>query len=44
VVLSEGEVVQSGRFDELAATDGHFRELVRRQLVEEAALAAGAAG
>jgi NHLM bacteriocin system ABC transporter ATP-binding protein len=40
-VLSDGEVVQSGRFEELAAAEGHFRELVRRQLVEEAALAAG---
>ncbi|MFM8698868.1 MAG: ATP-binding cassette domain-containing protein [Phycisphaerales bacterium] len=40
-VLADGEIVQSGRFDELAAADGHFRELVRRQLVEEAALAAG---
>ena len=41
-VLSDGEVVQSGRFDELAAAEGHFRELVRRQLVEEAALVTGA--
>ncbi|MFM8641749.1 MAG: ATP-binding cassette domain-containing protein, partial [Phycisphaerales bacterium] len=40
-VLADGEIVQSGRFDELAAAEGHFRELVRRQLVEEAALAAG---
>jgi ABC-type multidrug transport system fused ATPase/permease subunit len=41
-VLADGEIVQSGRFEELAAADGHFRELVRRQLVEEAALAVGA--
>jgi NHLM bacteriocin system ABC transporter ATP-binding protein len=33
-VLSGGELVQSGRFDELAAVDGPFRELVRRQLLD----------
>ncbi len=31
-VLEAGRVVQVGRFDELADTDGPFRELVRRQM------------
>jgi NHLM bacteriocin system ABC transporter ATP-binding protein len=33
-VLSGGEVVQTGRFDDLASAEGPFRELVRRQLLE----------
>jgi ATP-binding cassette subfamily C protein len=33
-VLAGGEIVQTGRFDELAAADGPFRELVRRQLLD----------
>jgi ATP-binding cassette subfamily C protein len=33
-VLSGGRVVESGRFDELVAADGPFRELVRRQLLD----------
>jgi ABC-type multidrug transport system fused ATPase/permease subunit len=33
-VLSAGEVVQTGRFDDLASAEGPFRELVRRQLLE----------
>lgn len=33
-VLSAGEVVESGGFDELCAADGPFRELIRRQLLE----------
>ncbi len=33
-VLSAGEVVQVGRFDDLASAEGPFRELVRRQLLE----------
>ncbi|MDE0025192.1 MAG: ATP-binding cassette domain-containing protein, partial [Spirochaetaceae bacterium] len=31
-VLEAGRVVQVGRFDELAGTDGPFRDLVRRQM------------
>ncbi len=31
-VLEAGTVVQVGRFDELAGTDGPFRDLVRRQM------------
>jgi ATP-binding cassette subfamily C protein len=42
-VLSAGQVVQSGTFDELAAVDGPFRELVRRQLLEDPAAREGAA-
>ena len=34
LVLSRGEIVQSGTFDELVASEGPFRELVRRQLLE----------
>ena len=34
LVLSRGEVVQSGTFDEMVAAEGPFRELVRRQLLE----------
>jgi ATP-binding cassette subfamily C protein len=33
-VLAGGEIVQTGRFDELAAAEGPFRELVRRQLLD----------
>ena len=33
-VLSGGEIVQTGRFEELAAAEGPFRELVRRQLLD----------
>ncbi len=33
-VLSAGEVVQAGGFDELSAKEGPFRELVRRQLLD----------
>lgn len=33
-VLSGGEIVQTGRFDDLASQEGPFRELVRRQLLE----------
>ena len=33
-VLAGGEIVQTGRFDELAAEEGPFRELVRRQLLD----------
>lgn len=42
-VLSAGEVVQTGTFDELAAVEGPFRELVRRQLLDAPAVAGGAA-
>jgi ABC-type bacteriocin/lantibiotic exporter with double-glycine peptidase domain len=42
-VLAAGQVVQSGTFDELAAVDGPFRELVRRQLLEDPAAKEGAA-
>ena len=42
-VLSAGQVVQSGTFDELAAVDGPFRELVRRQLLEDPASREGPA-
>ena len=31
-VLQAGRVVQEGRFDELAARDGPFRDLIRRQM------------
>jgi ATP-binding cassette subfamily C protein len=41
-VLAAGQVVQSGTFDELAAVDGPFRELVRRQLLEDPAPKGGA--
>ncbi len=34
-VLEGGQIVQTGRFDELAAEEGPFRELVRRQLLED---------
>jgi ATP-binding cassette subfamily C protein len=36
-VIAGGEIVQSGRFEELAAAEGPFRELVRRQLLDESA-------
>jgi ABC-type bacteriocin/lantibiotic exporter with double-glycine peptidase domain len=36
-VLEGGQIVQTGRFDELAAEEGPFRELVRRQLLEDPA-------
>jgi ABC-type bacteriocin/lantibiotic exporter with double-glycine peptidase domain len=42
-VLVDGEVAQTGRFDELAAIDGPFRELVRRQMLEERAAVGGSA-
>jgi ATP-binding cassette subfamily C protein len=35
LVVDRGAIVQSGTFDELAATDGAFRELVRRQSLDE---------
>jgi len=35
--------VQTGTFDELAAVEGPFRELVRRQLLDAPAVAGGAA-
>jgi NHLM bacteriocin system ABC transporter ATP-binding protein len=41
-VLVDGQVAQTGRFDELAAEEGPFRELVRRQLLEEPAAGGGA--
>jgi NHLM bacteriocin system ABC transporter ATP-binding protein len=41
-VLADGELVQSGRFDDLAAVDGPFRELVRRQLLDMTQSAGGA--
>ena len=31
-VLQAGRIVQHGKFDELAAVDGPFRELVQRQM------------
>ena len=31
-VMSQGRVVQKGRFDELMAQEGLFRRLVNRQL------------
>jgi ATP-binding cassette subfamily C protein len=37
-VLAAGQVVQTGTFDELAAIEGPFRELVRRQLLDPPAL------
>lgn len=40
-VLAAGEVVQTGTFDELAAVEGPFRELVRRQLLDAPAPAGG---
>ena len=42
-VLSAGEVVQVGRFDDLASAEGPFRELVRRQLLELPASQSGGA-
>jgi ABC-type multidrug transport system fused ATPase/permease subunit len=42
LVLSRGEIVQSGTFDELVSADGPFRELVRRQLLESPGAGAGA--
>ena len=36
-VLEGGQIVQTGRFEELAAEEGPFRELVRRQLLEDPA-------
>lgn len=41
LVLSRGEIVQSGTFDELVASEGPFRELVRRQLLEAPAAGGG---
>ena len=41
-VLEHGEVVESGTYDELLAKDGRFRELVRRQLLEDPGIAGGA--
>lgn len=40
-VLAAGQVVQTGTFDELAAVEGPFRELVRRQLLDVPATAGG---
>lgn len=40
-VLVGGELAQSGRFEELAAVDGPFRELVRRQLLDMPQAAGG---
>ncbi|MCY4230200.1 MAG: ATP-binding cassette domain-containing protein, partial [Alphaproteobacteria bacterium] len=31
-VMQAGKVVQSGTFEELAEAEGHFRELIRRQM------------
>jgi ATP-binding cassette subfamily C protein len=42
-VLEQGEVVESGTYDELLALDGRFRELVRRQLLEEPGAGGGPA-
>ena len=41
-VLVGGQIVQTGRFDELAAEEGPFRELVRRQLLDDPAGHGGA--
>ncbi len=43
LVLERGAVVQSGTFDELAAVEGPFRELVRRQSLDELPAAQGGA-
>jgi ATP-binding cassette subfamily C protein len=43
LVMERGAIVQSGTFDELAAVDGPFRELVRRQLLDAPQAAAGGA-
>jgi NHLM bacteriocin system ABC transporter ATP-binding protein len=42
-VLEQGEVVESGTYDELLALDGRFRELVRRQLLEDPGAGGGPA-
>lgn len=34
VVLAHGRIVQTGRHDELMATDGHYRDVVRHQVTD----------